>query len=193
MTVSSAAARGAGREQTLAIRVHYASFESRVAAGALDILVMFIIASIFVIAGSLVMLISSDFERVDPSSTAINIFWACAGAIFPALLLYFFVGFAWKGQTVGSAVMQLMVIRSDGRPLGVLGSVARVIGMLAYVLIVVLGIIVAFIFRDSTIQAATAIGVSFFLVALGFLMAAFDSHRRTLQDRIAGTIVVRIA
>ncbi|HKS91666.1 MAG TPA: RDD family protein [Tepidiformaceae bacterium] len=175
-----------------AARLRYASFESRVAAGALDLLVMFIIGAIFVIAGSLAILISSDFERVDPSSTSINVFWICAAAIAPALLLYFFIGFAWKGQTVGAAVMQLMVIRSDGRRLGVLGAIARVIGFLIYVLIAAIAIIVAFAFRSSLIIAGTAIGVGLVLIILGFIIAAFDARRRMVHDRIAGTVVVRL-
>src|SRR3990172_8971613 len=108
MTVSSAAARDAGRGRRPPVRVHYASFESRVTAAVLDVLVLFIIAALFITAGSLVVLISSDFEKVEPSATAIDVFWACTGAIFPAFLLYFFVGLAWKGQTIGAAVMQVM-------------------------------------------------------------------------------------
>lgn len=174
-------------------RLRYASFESRIAAGALDLLVMFIIGAILVIAGSLVILISSDFERVDPSNTSINVFWICAGAIAPALLLYFFIGFAWKGQTVGAAVMQLMVIRSDGRRLGVIGSVARVIGFLVYILIAAIAVVIAFAFRSSLIIAGTAIGVGIVLIILGFITAAFDARRRMVHDRIAGTVVVRLA
>jgi uncharacterized RDD family membrane protein YckC len=192
MTMSRAMNQDTGRTRRPAFRIHYASFESRVAAGALDVLVLFIIAALLVTVGSLVVLISSDFEKVEPSGTALNTFWACVGAIPPALLLYFFIGLAWKGQTVGAAVMQLMVIRSDGRPLGVLGSMARVIGLLIYVLILAGGIILAFAFRDSTMVAAAAIAVACLLAAAGFLSAAFDSHRRTLHDRIAGTIVVRL-
>ncbi|MBA4179714.1 MAG: hypothetical protein C0506_03915 [Anaerolinea sp.] len=192
MTARSAIPRDIPRGSRPAFRIHYASFESRVAAGALDLLVMFIIASLLVTVGSLVVLVSSDFEKVEPSSTALNIFWACVAAIPPALLLYFFIGLAWKGQTIGASVMQLMVIRSDGRPLGVLGSMARVIGLLVYLLIVALGIIVAFAFRESTPIAATAIAAAFLIAAFGFIWAAFDPRRRTLHDRIAGTIVVRL-
>lgn len=192
MTISRAAAASARVARRAPVRISYASFESRVAAGALDALVLFIIGALFFIAGSLVVLISSDFEKIDPSTTAINFFWACAGAIAPAYLLYFFIGLAWKGQTVGAAVMQIMVIRSDGRPLGILGAVARVIGLLVYTLIVAAGVIAAFAFRTSTPIAAAAIGVALVLAALGFIIAAFDPHRRTLHDRIAGTIVVRI-
>lgn len=192
MTVSSAAARDGRAGPRPAVRINYASFESRVAAGTLDLLVLFIIAALLVTVGSLVVLISSDFERTDPSSTAINIFWGCVGLIPPAILLYLFIALAWKGQTIGAAVMQLMVIRSDGRPLGVLGSIARVIGLLAYALIIAAGVIAAYALRSSTVQAGAALFVAFLLVALGFIWAAFDQHRRTLHDRIAGTIVVRI-
>lgn len=192
MTVSSAQAQGARKPARPAYRISYGSFESRVAAGSLDLLVLFIISSLLVVIGSTVVLISSDFERVDPSSTALNIFWGCVGAIAPAILLYFFISLAWKGQTVGAAVMALMVIRSDGRPLGVIGAMARVIGQLIYVLLVAVGALVAFSFRDSTWQAGVAVGASCLLAAAGFLMAVFDPRRRTLHDRIAGTIVVRI-
>lgn len=192
MTVSRAAAASARAGRRPAVRISYASFESRVAAAALDLIVLFIIAAMLFIAGSLVVLVSSDFEKVDPSTTAIDFFWACAGSIAPAFLLYFFIGLAWKGQTVGAAVMQIMVIRSDGRPLGVLGSVARVIGLLVYTLIIAAGMIAAFAFRNNTVTAAACVGVAFLIAAMGFVIAAFDSHRRTLHDRIAGTIVVRI-
>jgi uncharacterized RDD family membrane protein YckC len=185
-------ARAAGDGRRPAFRLHYASFESRVAAGALDVLVMFIIASLLVTVGSLIVLISSDFERVEPSSTALAAFWACVGLIPVALLLYFFIGLAWKGQTVGAAVMQLMVVRSDGRPLGVVGAMARVIGLLFYVLVVGFGMVAAYALRESMALAGGVLALTLALAALGILWAAFDRHRRTLHDRLAGTIVVRL-
>ncbi len=174
------------------VRIRYASFEARFAAVLLDLLVFVIVAAVMVIAGSLAVLISSDFERVDPSTTSINTFWACVGAIGPAMLLYFFISYAWKGQTVGMAVMQLMIIRMDGRPLGVLGSVGRVIGLLTYVLVLVAGGGVAFLFKDSTAIVFGAFGGAAVLVLAGLLISVFDPKRRTLHDRMAGTIVVRL-
>lgn len=175
-----------------AIRVTYASFESRVVAATLDLLVLVIIAALLVTAGSVIVLISSDFERATPSTASINIFWGSVGAIVPAVLLYFFVSYGWKGQTIGMAVMQLMVIRADGRPLGVLGAAARVVGLLAYVLLFAVGAIAAYAFRDDSAYAAGAVGIALFIIVLGILWAAFDARRRTLHDRIAGTIVVRL-
>ena len=192
MSASATTMQDADRGRRPPFRLHYASFESRVAAGALDVLVMFIIAALLVTAGSLIVLISSDFEKVEPSSTALNAFWVCVGCIPPALLLYYFIGFAWKGQTIGASVMQLMVIRSDGRPLGVFGAMARVVGLLVYVLITGAGLIGAYAFRDNSFIAGAVIAGALVLAAFGFIWAAFDRHRRTLHDRIAGTIVVRL-
>jgi uncharacterized RDD family membrane protein YckC len=69
---------------------------------------------------------------------------------------------------------------------------ARVVGLLVYVLIAAAGIILAYAFRDNSIVAGAAIGGSLVVAAFGFIWAAFDRHRRTLHDRIAGTIVVRL-
>ncbi|MGI8925033.1 MAG: RDD family protein [Tepidiformaceae bacterium] len=193
MTVSQAAGAGPRGHSRPAHSLRYATFEARVVASVLDLLVLFIIASLLITAGSLVILFSSDFEKTDASTTAINIFWGCAGAILPATLLYLFIGLAWKGQTVGAAVMQIMVVRCDGRRLGVLGALARVVGLLFYCAIIALGVIAAYALQDSALGAASAVAVAFALVAAGIVWAAFDAHRRMLHDRLAGTIVVRIA
>jgi uncharacterized RDD family membrane protein YckC len=164
-----------------------------VAAGILDLIVLFIIAGLLVAIGSLVVLVSSDFERVEPSDTAINLFWACVGAILPATLLYMFIGFAWKGQTIGHSVMQVMIIRSDGRRLGAVGAAGRVAGLLVYALFVAIGGVAAFALRETSLLAAAAIAAAFLFVAAGLFLAAFDRRRRALHDRIAGTVVIRLS
>lgn len=175
-----------------AIRLRYASFETRTVAGILDLLVLFIIAAVFVIIGAMIILISSDFEKRDPSGTALDAFWVCVGLIPLAYAIYFFVSWAWKGQTVGQSVMQVMVVRSDGRNLGILGAIARLFGFLLYVLVVAVGVAAAYALRDSTFLAATALSIALLIVAFGLLWAAFDEKRRTVHDRLAGTLVVRV-
>lgn len=174
-------------------RLRYASFEARIAAGALDSLVLFIITALLVMAGSLVILISSDFERQEPSDTAIALFVASVASIVPAFLLYFFVSFCWKGQTIGHAVLGLMVLRSDTRRLGVLGALARVVVLLVYPLMLTLGGLAAYLAKDSTTLAGGIIAITLLAILAGFFWAAFDPHRRALHDRIAATIVVRAA
>jgi uncharacterized RDD family membrane protein YckC len=58
--------------------------------------------------------------------------------------------------------------------------------------VVTVGVTAAFVLRDSTTSAGGAITGALLLSLAGFLWAAFDPHRRTLHDRIAGTIVVRL-
>jgi uncharacterized RDD family membrane protein YckC len=173
-------------------RLRYASFEARVVAGILDAVVLFLITAMLTAFASLIVLISSDFERVAPSDTAITLFWVCIVSIAPAALLYLFVSLVWKGQTIGKSVMHIMIIRNDGRPLGVLGSLGRIIGLLVYPVFLGAGALGAYVFRDSSTYASIAMGIAVFLVISGILWAAFDSNRRTLHDRIAGTIVVRV-
>jgi uncharacterized RDD family membrane protein YckC len=192
MAVSTAGMRESRPRQRREPQLTYASFEARVVAATLDLLVLFIIGALLVTVGSVIVLVSSEFEKTDPSTLSINAFWVCVGSIAPATLMYFFMSYAWKGQTVGQAVMQLMVIRSNGHPLGVLGAAARVIGLLAYVLLFALGCIGAFVLRDRVLAAGIAIGVGVLLCVVGVVIAAFDSHRRMLHDRLAGTIVVRL-
>ncbi len=191
-----ATAADSGRPQFLPqdapVAVRFASFEARVAAAMLDALVGLIIVALFVLGGSLVVLFSSEFERVDPSDTALYTFWAVTGASLPAVFLYMFIGLAWKGQTLGSAVMQVMAIRSDGRPLGAGGAMARVLGLISYPLLLgVAGVIGYAIDRGGTATAA-AVGAAAAIVIAAIFWSLFDSRRRMLHDRLAGTIIVRV-
>lgn len=191
MSAGTVACRGASVSRREP-RYRYASFEARVAATILDGLVFLIIASLLVTAGSLIVLFSSDFERVDPTTTAINAFWVCILAIPICWLLYLIVGWAWKGQTLGDAVMQVVVLRADGQPLGLLGALARTIAVLVYVLFLAAGVLAAYLTRESFAAAAASVGAGLALCVVGLLWSAFDGHRRALHDRIAGTIVVRL-
>ena len=172
-------------------RLRYASFELRVAAIAIDALVLFFVAGVLIIAGAVNLLLSSDFDRVNASSGAISLFWALVGAVPAVCFLYHFLGLAFWGKTAGAAVMRISVIRSDGAPLGALGALARVIGMLIYALILGLGAILAYALRSAPAAAAVFVALSLLACVAGLLWAVFDPYRRALHDRIAGTIVVQ--
>lgn len=191
MAAGSAASPGAALERPSARRLRYASFEMRVAAAAVDALVLFFVAGVLIIAGSVNLLLSSDFDRVNASGDSINLFWALVGAVPAACLLYFFLGLAFWGKTAGAAAMRISVVRSDGAGLGVLGALARVIGMLSYVLILGLGAVLAYVLRGTPIAAGLLVGLSLLACVAGLLWAVFDPYRRALHDRIAGTIVVQ--
>ncbi len=191
MTTGSAAAPGAAFEHPAVRRLRYASLELRVAAIAIDALVLFFVAGVLIIAGSVNLLLSSDFDRVNASSGAISLFWALVGAVPAACFLYYFFGFAFWGKTAGGAIMRISVIRSDGAALGLLGALARVISMLSYVLMLAIGAVLAYALRGVPAAAAVFVALSLLACVAGLLWAVFDPYRRTLHDRIAGTIVVQ--
>jgi uncharacterized RDD family membrane protein YckC len=79
-------------------------------------------------------------------------------------LAYFTGMWTWKGMTVGGVVLNLKVVRLDGRPMTFPVALVRGLGA-------VLSTIVMF---------------------LGFLWIAWDADKQGWHDRIAGTVVVRV-
>ncbi len=167
-----------------------ASFEARVAAAAIDALVVLLAAALLMGAGALNLLLSSDFERVNASGGAIALFWALTGAAAPVCLLYFFVCLAMWGKTAGGAVMGIIVTRPDGEPLGAAGALARVAGMLAYALMPGACAALAWTLRGTPAVAALTLGLGLLGCVAGLLWAVADAERRALHDRLADTIVV---
>lgn len=87
------------------------------------------------------------------------------GAVFfPLLVLYYVVMWAWKGTTIGGAVLRLRVRRSDGYELTWGTALVRVLGMF----------------------------VSAVPLGLGFFWCGWTDERLTWHDNIAGTEVVRL-
>jgi len=145
------------------VDLRYASFETRLVAFVLDVIVLFSVLALFFAVAFLQVLLRSDFGDVDPPDSAFYL-----AAII--LLIYFFVFFplyflalwVWRGQTVGKMAMAIKVVRRDGHPLGVGTALLRLVGYL----------------------------FSTLLLFAGFLMIAFDQQRRALHDRLADTLVV---
>jgi uncharacterized RDD family membrane protein YckC len=81
--------------------------------------------------------------------------------IIPAVYTTWFLG--KYGATPGKMACKIKVVRSDGEPL----TYGRALGR------------------------HFATGLSWMILCIGFLMAAFDDQRRTLHDRICDTRVVR--
>lgn len=162
-----------------------ASFEARVAAAAIDALALLLLAAALMGAGALNLLLS------DASGGAVALFWALTGATGPVCLLYFFLCLALWGRTAGGAVMGIGVMRSDGAPLGAAGALARVAGMLVYVLMPGAGAALAWAFRETPAVAALMPALGLLGCAAGLLWAVADAERRALHDRLAGVIVVR--
>lgn len=87
------------------------------------------------------------------------------GPFFIPLAIFYFVAmWTWKGTTIGSLVLGMKVIRTDGRPVNFAVALVRCL---------------------SSIFSAL-------VLFLGFLWAAWDREKQTWHDKIAGTVVVRM-
>jgi uncharacterized RDD family membrane protein YckC len=89
--------------------------------------------------------------------------------VFPPLgvLLWaaYHVGFwAWKGTTIGGIVLNLRLIRMDGRPVDLATAIVR----------------------------SLASCISAFFLCLGFFWAGWNRDKQSWHDLIAGTTIVRV-
>jgi uncharacterized RDD family membrane protein YckC len=81
------------------------------------------------------------------------------------LAIYGAVMWKTRGSTIGGSVFDLRVVRLDGRPID----------------------------WETAIVRALSCFLSMVVVGLGFIWIAFDSNKQAWHDKIAGTVVVRVA
>jgi uncharacterized RDD family membrane protein YckC len=145
------------------VGLRYASFETRLVAFILDLIVLASFFALFVAFALLQLLLRSDFGDDDPPDQAYYVAAIIVLTYFAAFVPLYFVGlWAWRGQTLGKMAVAIRVVRTDGRPVGVGAALLRLVGYL----------------------------FSWLLLFAGFLMIIFDRQRRGLHDRLADTIVV---
>jgi uncharacterized RDD family membrane protein YckC len=88
-----------------------------------------------------------------------------AGPLFLVVWAAYHVGmWAWKGTTVGGIVLNIKIVRADGRPID---------------------------FAVALIRCLASF-FSAFALFLGFFWAGWDRERQAWHDKIAGTVVVRV-
>jgi uncharacterized RDD family membrane protein YckC len=83
------------------------------------------------------------------------------------VLLAVYGAVLWKlrGATVGGLIFDLQVVRLDGRPMDWEAAIVRALGCF----------------------------LSLAVAGLGFFWIAFDANNQAWHDKIAGTVVVRVA
>ena len=82
----------------------------------------------------------------------------------PCAVIYFAALWTWRGTTIGSLLLKLKVIRTDGTPITFTVAIVR-----------------------SLLSMFSVIALF-----LGFLWAAWDKEKQTWHDKIAGTVVVKM-
>jgi uncharacterized RDD family membrane protein YckC len=179
------------------VGLRYASFETRLVAFVLDLIVLFSVLAFFFAVAFLQVLLRSDFGDVDPPDAAYDL----AAIILMAYLLfvpaYFLVLWAWRGQTVGQMAMAIKVVRRDGHRMGLARAAVRLGGLNFLPLIFVVSLLTLLAAGTSEdalvalIWALVIVGLVLMAIQiLGFLMIPFDRERRALHDRLADTLVV---
>lgn len=129
-----------------AFSLQRANFWERIAAAFLDVIIVSILIT-------LVVHLVPPLRSVRPPQ------------IISLVALAYFAGmWAWKGTTIGGTVLNLKVVRFDGKP--VTFGVALVRGLVSV--------------------------LSFIVLFLGFFWMIWDVEKQTWHDKIAGTVVVRV-
>jgi uncharacterized RDD family membrane protein YckC len=180
------------------VGLRYASFETRLVAFVLDVIVLLAVFALFFAVAFLQILIRTDFGEKDTPDSAV---WAAAIILaaycFLFLPLYFIGLWAWRGQTVGQMAMVIRVARRDGRPVGLARAAIRVgaLNLLPPIFVASLLALPATGASEDVLIAlilvlALAAVVLIVIQVVGFLMIPFDPQRQALHDRLADTIMV---
>ncbi|MGQ9572738.1 MAG: RDD family protein [Dehalococcoidia bacterium] len=179
------------------VDLRYASFETRLVAFVLDLVVLFSVFLLFIAAAGLQLLLRSDFGDVDPPDAAYDLAAIILMAYLIFLPAYFLLLWAWRGQTVGQMAMAIKVMRRDGRPIGLARAAIRMGGLNFLPPVFFLSLFSlpsAGTSEDALVALILVLGlVGLVLIAvqvLGFPSVLFDRQRRALHDRLADTIVV---
>ena len=141
----------------------YAGLQLRIVAFILDVMVLISFGMLFAAAAGAYLIVDSSFNDGNLSDRAPYV----AVAIFLVYVflfvpLYHILLWSWRGQTVGMMAVHVQVLSSNGGRVSRRRAAVRFFGRVASVL----------------------------PLFLGLLMALFDRKRRTLHDRLAGTVVV---
>ncbi|MDI6857506.1 MAG: RDD family protein [Dehalococcoidia bacterium] len=180
----------------------YAGLEARVVAFLFDTIILLAFSSVFLTASLFQLLLRSDFGEVDPPDSA---FYTSLGMIVAVVPFWFAFNLwllMWKGQSVGKYIVGIRVAGANGSGLTLGQAAARILlldPLLFHPLLAVPWALLAIFATSLTLNVVVlVVTVSLALlsllsplIALGAM--AFDEQRRGLHDRIAGTLVVRMA
>jgi uncharacterized RDD family membrane protein YckC len=103
-------------------------------------------------------------RHYDPSHPEWGVRLGVQLALLAVTIGYFLISWVRIGQTIGMRAWKLKLLREDGGRVGVLPALAR--------------------FFLALLSLAMA--------GIGFWWALFDARKRTLHDRVCGTVMVRL-
>jgi uncharacterized RDD family membrane protein YckC len=179
-----------------------ARFEARVVAFLIDSVILLTFILVFMAIAGFQLLVTSDFGEMDPPDSS---FWAVLAitlAVVPLWALFNVGLYLWRGQSVGQYVAGIRVVHANGSGPSLGKALVRLLvlnPLLFHPFLAVLWALVAAIATSVTVSevvlVATVTMVLLSLISpfLALFLALFDKERRTLHDRVAGTLVVPAA
>jgi uncharacterized RDD family membrane protein YckC len=139
----------------------YASIQLRAVAFILDTIVAGSCFLVFFTIAFLPVAIGGDSNL---SGSEEQWVWIVLLSFIPFVPLFFFVLWAWRGQSIGMMAVRIEVTDRDGEPLTYLRALAR----------------------------AFAWPLSMFPLGIGAATVFFDEEQRALHDMLAGTVVLEL-
>lgn len=146
-----------------------------------------VLVDLVIVLGPFVVVLAllPDRERLDLVGVAVLV-----------LVAYQLGLLAWSGDTWGKRLLRAHVVEDDGRPIG-RGRVSAREGVAKIIEISALAVPVGIIALIAGTSADNGEAAAWFAIGLGtpvlltFIWCLFDERRRTLHDRMAGTVCVR--
>jgi uncharacterized RDD family membrane protein YckC len=183
-------------------RTRCAGLEARVVAFLFDTIILLAFFSVFLMVSLFQLLLRSDFGEVDPPDSA---FYTALGIIVGIVPFWFAFNLwllMWRGQSVGKYIVGIKVAGSDGDGLSLPQAATRILmldPLLFHPLLAIPWALLAIFATSLTVNVIVLVATISLallsllspLVALGAML--MDKQRRGLHDRIAGTLVVRMA
>jgi uncharacterized RDD family membrane protein YckC len=178
-----------------------ASMSARSFAFLIDSVVLLVFAALIACVAGLVVFISSDSGKTDPSDTAFSAFAIILLAIVPLWLLFNLTLQGKKGQTIGQYVAGIQVVTEDGRPPGIGRLVLYWLALhpvlfhplLAALWAAFAGVGLSLTGHEMLIYISlTGVILCVLGPVVALLSALIDSDRRPLHDRVAGVRVVNL-
>jgi uncharacterized RDD family membrane protein YckC len=195
LTLSAAQLR-----QPVGYGLAYASFESKVVAYFLDLLVLAGVLLLLIALFLLPLVFATDSGADDLPDWAV---WSVI-PIVPTFILFtllYYVGL-WvsAGQTLGQMILSIRVVRRDGYKVGFSRAFLRYLALAVpsiFVFLAIFSLWAAIVLFDVTSGGIDSFGATigvFLLIAIagigGFLYSLVDGEHRGLHDILAGTVVV---
>jgi uncharacterized RDD family membrane protein YckC len=143
----------------------YAGLQLRIVAFILDVMILISFGMLFGAGILAYLVVDSDLNHGDLSERAKYVTGAALLVYFLAFQpLYYVLLWNWWGQTIGMMAVHIKVLSRTGGRVPLRRSALRLLGCVASVAPLLLGIVIAL----------------------------FDRERRTLHDRLADTVVVEL-